>query len=208
MGLLKEFLSDTTRAKHRFVDALGDYSLSVETKGRIEPFELDLPEHSLASSRAYQAAPYLILRSIFVALKKIKAPQETFLDIGCGKGRALLMAHRWGYKNLLGLDLSGRMISNASQNLAKKGIFHARLKVADAVNFQYPSGDSVFFLNNPFDGNILRPVVTALKEQSSPESVFVYLNPLREHLFQQLGFKKVYEIDSFNHNYKSSFFRL
>ena len=47
--------------------------------------------------------------------------EDLLLDLGCGNGRALKIAHQIGVKNLSGLDLSENMLLEAKKNLPNAG---------------------------------------------------------------------------------------
>ncbi len=64
------------------------------------------------------------------------SPHETLLEVGCGTGRNLLLAHRrFPGGNLYGLDISAKMLASARANfrgLARQPV----LQVGDATGFR------------------------------------------------------------------------
>src|SRR5713226_561215 len=49
-------------------------------------------------------------------------PRVTFVDLGCGKGRALILAHEAGFRNLIGVEMSPKLAAAARSNLQRLGI--------------------------------------------------------------------------------------
>jgi SAM-dependent methyltransferase len=101
----------------------------------------------------------------------------TFVDVGCGKGRALLLAEEYPFRKITGVEFSGKLAKIAAANAVK--IRSRRISVvhADARDFQFPPEPLVVFLYNPFSGDILRSVMKRLG--SHPSSLYIlYVNPV------------------------------
>jgi SAM-dependent methyltransferase len=104
-------------------------------------------------------------------------PKEfSYIDIGCGKGRALIIASQYHFAELTGVDYSSKLCKIASANLHKLQI-QARIVCQDAVQFQIPERDVFIFLFNPFDAVVLRKVLSNL--QAAKRVVVVYAGPGR-----------------------------
>ena len=87
-----------------------------------------------------------------------------FLDLGCGKGKPLLVAATYPFRRLVGVDISPACIAVARRNLARYGperIDPARveLRVGDAEDVEFPAEPLVLYLYNPFPGAVLERVV-------------------------------------------------
>lgn len=77
---------------------------------------------------------YLFGRDRAIANLSI-APGQTLLEVGCGTGRNLLLAHRHhSQARLYGLDISAEMLESARRNFRKKSI-QPVLATADATTF-------------------------------------------------------------------------
>jgi SAM-dependent methyltransferase len=84
----------------------------------------------------------------------------TFVDIGCGKGRPLLLASRLGFRKVVGVELSSKLAEIARRNLecfqpADRKTHDAQVLTADARTFPLPDGDLFLFLFQPFDAATL-----------------------------------------------------
>ena len=109
----------------------------------------------------------------------------TFVDVGAGKGRAVMLAHRHGFRRLVGLEFSADLITIARKNVALFARSTGRpvdveWAHADAALYAYPDEPSVLFLNNPFPGEIadgvLARIEASLAERPRP-LVLAYRKP-------------------------------
>ena len=87
--------------------------------------------------------------------------QTTFVDIGAGMGRAMLLAAEIPFRQVIGVELNPTLVRIARRNLAawrKAGRVHCpiRLLEGDAVEFLFPEGPCVAFLFNPFGAVVMR----------------------------------------------------
>ena len=80
----------------------------------------------------------------------------TFVDLGCGKGRALLLAEEYDFQNIVGVEFSGQLAKIAAANAAKIGSQRISVLHGDVRVFEFPPVPLVVFLYNPFSGEIFR----------------------------------------------------
>ena len=93
--------------------------------------------------------------------------EYTFVDLGCGKGRAVLLASQLGFRESIGVELNPTLAATArsnaerwiAANLARSPI---RIEQQDAAEFAWPSGPTLIFLFNPFSAPVLERVATSL----------------------------------------------
>lgn len=159
----------------------------------------------------HTTAYYGIAPSVFHALvkrwRKIRpaAPLEetTFLDIGAGMGRAVLLAAEMPFKRVIGIEMHPTLARIARQNVAiwrKSGpgqparirAASAKIVEADATQFPFPSGPCVAFLFNPFAAPAMRRFLRHInqnfadrKESESAPLDLLYANNEQEHILQQ-----------------------
>jgi hypothetical protein len=124
----------------------------------------------------------------------------TFIDLGCGKGRTLLMASDYSFRRIIGVELLPTLHQIALDNLrqyksAAQKCFALEAICADATAFPFPEGPLVLYLFNPFPESGMRQVVANLTEtlHANPRPVYVlYHNPLLEHtLTENAALKKI-----------------
>lgn len=103
----------------------------------------------------------------------------TFIDLGCGAGKALLIAWGRGFGRLIGVELSPKLASLARQNVIRyrgpKGSGTVEITEGDARSITFPEGPIVLFLYDPFDGTVMGEVVERLTEslRRSPRRAYV-----------------------------------
>jgi len=120
--------------------------------------------------------------------------QFTFVDIGCGKGRALMMAARQPWKRLIGIEFSASLCAVARTNLARVAADQpVEIRCQDARDFEPPPGPLVLFLYNPFGYEPMRVVADRVKASfdAAPRQIFVvYTNPFHAVAWPEAGFRE------------------
>jgi SAM-dependent methyltransferase len=108
-----------------------------------------------------------------------------FVDLGCGKGKPLMVAAAYPFRRLIGVDISPACMAVARRNIARYGperIDPARVQllVQEAEDFEFPGEPLVIYLYNPFPAAVLEHVVarleTSLRERRR-QAVIIYVNP-------------------------------
>ena len=79
----------------------------------------------------------------------------TFIDLGCGKGRTLIVASRLGFGKVVGVEFAPGLAETARKNLAGLALHDVVIVQADAVDFSFPNSDLIVYLFNPFSGEVL-----------------------------------------------------
>lgn len=161
-----------------------DRALGVDTSGFI-------PGEALVNgspSDFYTTAYYGISpSSLTEAIRNVPADPAamTFVDVGCGKGRALLVAAQFGFRGIVGVELSRELCRVAERNTAAEP--RIRVVEADATGFQYPDGALLLFLYHPFLAPVLKRVMRNLETHLTSESREVYV------LYANPSYRKVME---------------
>lgn len=150
-----------------------------------------LPAEEVARACAieYAGSQPSVIRSALAQLPKLDS--YTFLDLGCGKGRPLLVASEFSFRAIIGVELSPLLAKIAQSNAAFiANRFPARtsvrVAVGDASNYPLPSGNLVVFLYNPFHAELIANVVAGIEAALVAEtrSIYViYYNPVASHCF-------------------------
>lgn len=116
-------------------------------------------------------------------------PQNlTFIDLGCGKGRALLGAANLGFKQVIGVEFAHELAEIARKNLAKMRIASAVVVQTDAAEYRFPNSDMVVYLYNPFLQEVMQKVVANLRESLSGKLYVIYKVPKCAAIFDTSGF--------------------
>lgn len=181
-------------------ESKGEKKYGINTTGADELEALEEIGIDTTHANIYMPVSYDLLEHIFEKLQLLpNKPTQHFLDIGCGKGRALCVAAHYGFTEVTGVDFSKELIDVAAKNLArtKKKIpaLDYELYNNDAFYFEIPSNADCIFLFNPFDEVIMSGVVYNILEslKENPRVVTViYVNALHKETFTIAGFKEVY----------------
>ena len=138
----------------------------------------------------YQGAGYLTLMRIFSEIYKETIGFD-FLDIGCGKGRAVFVAEYFGYNELTGIDFDAELLNDARANMNVYPFKRVESKIhfiyANAIEYQYQNKPTVYFLFNPFNEDVMCKVIDRIMALAHSECWFVYMNPLYLKPFEERG---------------------
>jgi len=169
------------RAGQRF-----DATYGVTTEGLVLLGDLD-PEAvgpSIAFATHYEPTPVGEARRLLEALP-LDRETTTFLDLGAGMGRVMLLAAERGFRRVVGIEISPALAEVARHNLkaVHPGIQRGRVQVisADAACYRLPRGDLAVYLFNPFRCEILSPVIRRLAAHSG-DVVIAYHTPVERHV--------------------------
>jgi SAM-dependent methyltransferase len=123
-------------------------------------------------------------------------PKEfCFLDVGCGKGRPLIVASDYPFQRLIGLDYSKKLCGIARENLIRCGVRNADVVCADATQFAYPSMNTFAFFYHPFsDESILNLTLSRIRGSTAGHRLVVaYVGGGRSSVAKQDWLKKYQE---------------
>jgi SAM-dependent methyltransferase len=118
------------------------------------------------------------------------SPEEfCFVDIGCGKGRALIIASQYHFKEIIGVEYSASLSRLAEKNLKRCGIHNYRIACMDATEFTYPSVNTFAFFYHPFgDISLLNTVLNRILEATMGQKlVIAYLGQGRHSVARHGG---------------------
>lgn len=190
------FLRDSTpeQRRRRYGDVEYDWDHRVDTTGATVGWRDRLLGifHS-----QYQPTDPAAFHEMLSALA-INFPDFTFIDVGSGKGRTLLMASDYPFRRILGIELLPKLHRIAQANLRKysspnQKCFALESACLDARAFLFPVEPVVLYLFNPLPEAGLATVIAnfgrSLREHPRPSFV-LYYNPVHEALFASSGYLK------------------
>jgi len=187
---LKDMLIDLTpqRRRSRFGDIDYDFDHGVDTTWATVSLRTRLREW--LSGGQYQPSEPQLFHDILRAVPA-KLDGFTFIDLGSGKGRTLLMASDFPFRRIVGVEILVELDAIAQQNIARYGSkqqqCHAiESRPGDAREFAFPAEPTVLYLFNPFPEHVLRAVLANLHDSllTVPRAVYViYHNLVYEKTF-------------------------
>jgi hypothetical protein len=125
--------------------------------------------------------------------------EYTFVDVGAGMGRAVLLGAELPFKAVVGVELHPGLAGIARRNLTvwrKAGRAAAPMKMicGDAVEFEWPEGMCVAFLFNPFGEAVMRRFAKSVAKsfrKRPGELDLLYVNNEQEWVLErQVGFER------------------
>jgi SAM-dependent methyltransferase len=171
-----------------------DRLLGIDTAGYIETTDLDLSPDATRRGMPYGATPPLIARFLIEEVAA-KARGFTFVDVGSGKGRVLLIAAGFPFRQVVGFEHSQMLNEVAAANIrqfaqARPDAAPITLAIGDAARLPLPDGPLVLFLFNSLGAEAVKDFAASLKSSYllSPRKIIcVYYNSAHPDAFEQIG---------------------
>jgi SAM-dependent methyltransferase len=174
------------------------YGVKIAGLVHLDTLEID-SEYKLHGYR-YEAVNASAFKAALAGLD-ISFADASFIDLGCGKGFALMLASRYGFRKLIGVEFSPVLVATCRRNLAAfysaAGLEHRpayEILEIDVTKFRLPPGASVLFLCNPFNEVTLKATIRNLlnfRPDNYGRLYVVYVNALHEKVFSDLGFSLI-----------------
>jgi SAM-dependent methyltransferase len=193
------------RAGQRFDAELGVTTEALVFLGELDPEAIGA---SLEHATHYEPTPVAEAERLLDASPL--APQHaTFVDLGAGMGRVVLLAARRPFRSVLGVEISPALVEIARENLdvahdSLRRACDVRIVRADARTYRFPRGDLVVYLYNPFTAPILDDALVNLRNADPRHDVvLLYHTPLQRGAIESteafdvvddLGFGLVYRL--------------
>jgi SAM-dependent methyltransferase len=149
-----------------------DERFGVETGGLIGGEELRSGHrHDVFNTAYYAMVPSRFQRVMehWVADKSHAANENySFVDLGCGKGRAVLMASAFGFREVVGVELHASLAAVAEANVAVwtaagRAVCPLRIVCQDATEFVFPEGACLLYLFHPFGAPVLERLIERIE---------------------------------------------
>lgn len=181
------------RRRSRFGDIDYDCDFGVDTTWARLPLSVRLRE--LFTERLYQPT---VPAEFHDVLAQIPADlsEFIFIDLGSGKGRALLLACGYPFREIIGVELQPQLHRIAQENIIRfpsEGRFCRRITslCMDAREFRFPDDPVLLYLFNPFPDYVLEAVLKNFEAslRASPRSAFIIYNtPIERHVLERFGY--------------------
>src|ERR1700752_577449 len=186
--LTETLLNAIGEARCRFFD----WQHNVRTCGTAKLADLTLVGNNAEHGVFYHPAHPKFLFEVFSSLT-IDYRSYTFVDLGSGKGRALLVASEFPFAEILGVEFATELHEIACQNIQRyrsktQKCRNVRSLHLDAADFELPLTPLVLYLFNPFHPAVLVPVLQRLQRSldSHPRDVtLIYAAPFHAGLIEQ-----------------------
>lgn len=147
-----------------------DLEFGVRTSGLVAGRDLRSGHpHDRQATAYYGVAPSVFHRLVTRWRRMAVSPlqETTFIDVGAGMGRAVLLASQMPFRRVIGVELHPTLVRIARRNIAAwckagQAVAPLRMVQADATEFDWPDGPACVFLFNPFGAVVMRRLLRAL----------------------------------------------
>lgn len=182
MPLARQLLRD----RHPF-----DLLHGTDTGGLL--YAQDLPTghaHDVFNEGYYATAPSVFRGLIsrwedMLARIQLRVSDYSFMDVGCGKGRVLLLASELPFRSIMGVELHDALCAAARRNVKRwtrrpRACSRISVVCADVLDMTLPDEPVALFLFNSFGADLMRPflekLIAAAKRRTAPIDL-LYVHP-------------------------------
>lgn len=132
---------------------------------------------SLEHATHYEPTPVAQAEALLHA-SPLAPRTTTFVDLGAGMGRVVLLAARQPFRAVIGVEISPALVEIARENLAtvndpRRVARDVKIVRADAAQYAFPRGDLLIYMYNPFRGPVLDAVLARLRDAGDRADVVV-----------------------------------
>jgi len=172
-----------------------DRQFCVDTSGSIQLNELAISHPSRQHGQRYEGTEPAVFHRMLATLE-IKHEEFTFVDFGSGKGKVLLLASDYPFKQIIGVEFAPQLHDIAQRNIrdykSRTQKCRALKSVCmDAATFSIPDGKLLAYMANPFNEEVMVKVLGNLERslETAPRELFIlYFNPQCGYLFDKAAF--------------------
>jgi precorrin-6B methylase 2 len=163
----------------RYYNLLLDNYYRIDTEIRIELSSLGIDDNI---GHRHESTS---IRHITKIMKTLNISEgDVFLDVGSGKGRVLLVAGRYPFKKIIGVDVSSEINKICQENVRR---MKSKLKcnniqtiTSNAANFKIPKDITHVYFFNRFGLNVMKSVIDSIYNSITNyprKIVLIYYNP-------------------------------
>jgi SAM-dependent methyltransferase len=168
-----------------------DRKYGTDTSGYLGPEDLVKGRANDAFNHGYSAIAPSVFHEVCRRWRKTlpavsgRVEAYSFVDVGAGKGRALLLAAELPFRKIIGVEVSEDLSRIAQRNVARwtrvaKPKAKIRVVHEDAAKFRWPRTPLLVYLYNPFACSLVAQMAERLAAAAASGSGLVdllYVNP-------------------------------
>ncbi len=157
-----------------------DAKYGTDTSGSVQPAELGITDAAVRDQAIlYLPSPTRVTRWM---LDNIGIDHREFscVDLGCGKGRVLLVSSDYPFRRIVGVEISPQLTAIARRNVERyqppsRRCRDVTVENADATRFAFPDTNLLIHLYHPFEPAITTAVLTQLQAslEANPRKVVI-----------------------------------
>jgi len=186
-----------------------DEEFGVRTSGLVAGRHLKSGHPHDRHATAYYGVAPSVFRELLRRLKKSRPgwaiEDASFIDIGAGMGRAILLAAQMPFRQVVGVELNPTLARIARKNLTAwratgRALAPMKIICGDAIEFRLPAGPCLVFMFNPFGAPVMRRLLNAWSQSLTGQTGqldLIYVNNEQEHVLEsersrQPGFVRIF----------------
>jgi predicted RNA methylase len=182
-----------------------DEEFGVRTSGLVAGRNLKSGHlHDRHATAYYGVAPSVfrtLIRRWQRSRPSLALEEVSFIDVGAGMGRAVLLAAELPFRQVVGVELNPTLVRIARRNLAlwrivRRAQAPMRMVCRDAAEFRLPEGPCLAFLFNPFGAPVMRRMLAGWRKAMAGtvrHLDILYVNNEQERVLeQQAGFARLF----------------
>ena len=167
-----------------------DYGVTTQAILFLTDLDPDAVGDAGAHATHYEPVPVRDFRAMLRHVPAETIRRATFVDVGAGMGRALLLACEYPFVQVSGVEVSPGLFEVARGNIAQAGRLRrrcndVRIMRDDARIWNYPPGDLVVFMYNPFDAEAMSAALGAiLNRRGAGATWLLYHTPVERKIIE------------------------
>ena len=195
--VFKNIAYQLSRMHRNAQDESFDVAYGTDTSAIREVGSLDITSPNALHAFRYQPSSDVLVRNAIARLE-IEPAEFSFIDFGSGKGRVLMIAAEYPFKQVIGVEFSPELNEIARQNIvrlpsSRKQAGDIVTLCCDAAEFDPPPGGLVCYFYNPFDAAVVGPIADRLAGRAAADyrTIIIYVDPRHRDLFERTGAFKI-----------------
>lgn len=157
-----------------------DARYGTDTAGSVQPDQLGITDtEARGQAILYLPSPTRVTRWMFDNIG-VDHREYSLVDLGCGKGRVLLVASDYPFRQIVGVEISPDLAAIARQNIDRyqppsRQCRQVSVANVDATRFEFPGTNLLLHLYHPFEPAITIAVLRNLQRslEASPRKVAI-----------------------------------
>jgi SAM-dependent methyltransferase len=179
-------------------DIRGAMKYQVRTFNPVKLIHLTTTHPDISKSSPYEAVNYFMLERLLIEFRRLSS-LTSIIDLGCGKGRVMVVAAYFGFTHITGIDFAKELCKEASLNMKKTKLeipgIDWKVIYSNVLDYPVLREDAVFFMFNPFVEETLDSFLDKLEASCKlfpRKTYFLYASPQHVIALQKRGYHIIF----------------